>query len=144
MLRDMQENSRALGLGAAVWAGISPRIFIRWLLNTVTALVPFGDVSTGGDETIGIAKATTQGGGRFRVMHRVLAGAEPAGRMPLLGRWYWKRYGSALACAFADVYTNDDEPLDDKLPRALGRVIGQISIWDPLAVIGLGLSLIHI
>ena len=139
MLRDMREASKALGLGSAVWAGISPGIFVRWLFNTVTALIPFGDASTSGDETTGIAKAMTPSGGRFRMMHRVLAGAEPAGRMPLLARWYWKRCGPALACAFADVYTNDDEPLDDKLPRALGRVIGQISIWDPLAVIGLGL-----
>ena len=132
ILRDMRANSKALGLGQAARAGIGLGTIVRWLLNTVTALFPLSDASTGGDETTGIAKATTPNGGNFRVMHRVLAGAEPAGRMPLLARWYWKRFGPALACAFADVYTNDDEPLANKLPRALGRVIGQISIWDAL------------
>ena len=135
VFRDLRANSEALGLGRAAWAGIGVGTVVRWLLNTVTALLPLGNASIGGDETTGIAEASTVSGGRFRMTYRVMAGAEPAGRMPWLARWYWKRFGPALAGAFADVYANDDEPLDDKLPRALGRLIGQISIWDPLVAL---------
>ena len=147
VLADLRANSKALGLGRAAWTGISAGTVARWLLNTVTALLPLGHTSIGGDETTGIAEASTPSGGRFRVTYRVMAGAEPAGRMPWLGRWYWKRFGPALAGAFADVYANDDESLDDKLPRALGRLIGQLSIWDPLVelfVVAVGLPMIAV
>ncbi len=135
LLRDVRASSRALGLGQAAWAGIGIGTVGRWILNTVTALFPGGKTSIGGDQTTGVAEARTPNGGTFRVVYRVMAGAEPAGRMPWVASWYWKRFGAALAGAFADVYGNDDEPLDGKLPRALGRLIGQMSIWD--AVVGL-------
>ena len=121
LLRDARASSKALGLGQAARAGIGIGTVGRWILNTATALLPSGKTSIGGDERTGVAEARTPNGGTFRVEHRVLAGAEPAGRMPWLARWYWKRFGPALAGAFADVYSNDDEPLDDKLPRALPR-----------------------
>ena len=135
VIRDGRANSRALGLSRAAWAGIGVGTIIRWFTNTLTALLPLGNTSIGGDESIGIAAATSPGGGDFRMTYRVMAGAEPAGRMPWLARWYWRRFGPALAGAFADVYTNDDEPLDDKLSRALGRLIGQVSIWDAIVEI---------
>ncbi|HEX9700679.1 MAG TPA: acyl-CoA dehydrogenase family protein, partial [Acidobacteriota bacterium] len=134
-LGDLRANSAALGLGRAAWAGLGAGTVGRWLLNTVAALLPSSRARTGGDAVTGVAEAEGPGGARFRMVFRVMAGAEPAGRMPLLARWYWKRFAPSLAGAFADVYTNDDEPLDDKLPRALGRVIGCLSVWDLLAAV---------
>ena len=141
-LRDMRENSGALGLGRAALGSIGISTVGRWVLNTVTALLPTRRATMGGDETTGVAAAEAPGGGKFRMIFRVLAGDEPAGRAPWLARWYWKRFGTALAGAFSDVYTNDNEPLDTKLPRALGRLIGQLSVWDLLVgvvVCGFGL-----
>jgi len=129
-LRDARANAKALGLGQAAWAGFGIGTVGRWVVNTVTALLPSDKTSTGGDEATGVAEVGTPNGGSFRLVHRVMAGAEPAGRMPWLARWYWKRFGGAIAGAFVDVYTNDDEPLDSKLSRALGRIIGRLSIWD--------------
>ncbi len=131
-VRDMSGSAKALGLGRAAAAGIGAGTLAKWIGNTITAILPGGKATIGGDDQTGVAEAPSPGGGRFRVVFRVLAGAEKPGRMPLLARWYWRRFGPALAGAFADVYTNDDEPLDGKLPRALGRLIGQLSIWDPI------------
>ncbi len=130
VLADLRANSRALGIGRAAWEGFGIGTPVRWLFNTVSALLPSRRTSIGGDEATGVATAATPGGGEFRVTYRVLAGAEVPGRLPLVARWYWKRFGPALGGAFADVYTNDDEPLDTKLPRALGRLIDQFSVWD--------------
>jgi len=132
LVRDMREQTRALDLGKAVWSSIGIATVGRWLVNTVTALIPGGQTSIDCDDATGVAEATGPDGARVRIVHRVLAGEEPVGRLPWLACWYWKRFGPALAGAFSDVYTNDDEPLDSKLPRALGRLIGRLSIWDVL------------
>ncbi|MFQ5744417.1 MAG: acyl-CoA dehydrogenase family protein, partial [Acidobacteriota bacterium] len=130
VVQDLRRLSASLRVGHAIRSSLAPLTLGRWLLNTVTALIPSRRATTGGDETTGLAKADSPQGGQLRAIFRVLGGSEAAGRLPWLLRWYWGRFGRAIAAAFADVYTNDNEPLDGKLPRALGRLIDTLSIWD--------------
>ncbi len=145
VMRDTRELGATIGLTGLIGAALTPANLVRVLWNTVGALIPFSsDARIGASEpdasieTSGVAEATSHDGARLRAVFRVAAGTEEPGRPPLLFRWFWRRYGGALASAFSEVYTNDDAAIGDKLRAAARHVGGRASIWDLIAKLGLG------
>ncbi len=145
---DVRNLMSTVDFWGMVGAAVTPGNVVRVLWNTIGALLPFNsDARMGATEphgylaTSGVAEATAQDGSRLRGIFRVAAGAEQPGRPPLLLRWFWRRFGGALASAFSEVYRNDDVDIGDKL-RAAARVVGgRASIWDIAAKLGLGVAL---
>ncbi len=78
-------------------------------------------------------------GGEIRLHYTVAGGAEPGGLPPASLRRWFAGLAPAIAAAARRVYANDGEPLDAKLPAALRLLIKQISLFDVLRALGLGL-----
>jgi electron transfer flavoprotein-quinone oxidoreductase len=150
IVADGRVLSSTVGLLGLVGSAITPTNIVRVVWNTIGALLPLGDARVGASTpqpafaTTGVAEATSHDGARLRGIFRVAAGAEVPGRPPLLLRWYWRRFGGALASAFSEVYTNDDVAIGDKLRAAARHVGGRVSVWDAiieiLLVAALGLT----
>jgi len=148
VIADVRNLMSTVGFAGMVGAAVTPGNVARILWNTVGALLPFNsDARMGASEpqsslaTSGVAEATAQDGSRLRAIFRVAAGAEEPGRPPLLLRWFWRRFGGALASAFSEVYRNDEVVLGDKLRAAAHHVGGRASIWDLVVKLGLGAAL---
>lgn len=149
IIRDNRSLARTFGLSGMTRAAFTAGNVVRVLWNTVGALLPtggsvrFSNAATDGAHAgAGIAEAVAHDGARLRATFRVLGGSEDAGRLPLLVRWYWKRFGSALASAFVEVYRNDDTALEDKLKAAARHVGARVSVWDLLMKPILGIPLL--
>jgi electron transfer flavoprotein-quinone oxidoreductase len=74
-------------------------------------------------------------------IHYSAAGAEEPSALPprLLQRWF-RRFGPILAAAAQRVYTNDEQPLLDKLPGASRLLTRQINMVDVLTAGAIGLA----
>lgn len=148
-LADVRDLAGTIGVGGLLRASVRPATVARFLWNSVAALVPLGGNAAVGSRDpdpslagAGIAEATAPDGAHLRAVFRVQAGAESAGRPPILFRWYWKRFGDALAGAFSAVYTNDDMALEDKLRSAARQLAGRMAIWDVFKASGLGVAVL--
>ncbi|HJO04336.1 MAG TPA: acyl-CoA dehydrogenase family protein [Acidobacteriota bacterium] len=151
---DCRELARAVGLGMLLGAAATPRNLLRVLWNTVGALLPSrSGASIGSSEAAGatsggvvagggVAVAQASDGAQLRALYRVMAGGEEPGRAPWLFRWYWRRFGGALANAFSDVYTNDATDVADKLRASSRYLAGCLSIWDIAVVVGAGAAFV--
>ena len=148
VLEDGRRLGSTIGLAGMVAAAITPANLLRVLWNTAAALLPLGSAARMGASephtslaTSGVARARAHDGARLRGVFRVAAGDEDPGRPPLLLRWYWRRFGDALASAFSEVYTNDDVALGDKLRAAARHVGGRVAIWDLVSGIVVAVAL---
>ncbi len=144
---DSRALFRALGVGALARSVMTPATLLRVLWNTVGALVPAGSgVGVGVSEVdeaaagAGVAEAPGPNGSRLRAVYRVMAGGESSGRAPWLFKWYWKRFGGAVASAFSEVYANDDTDLADKLAASARHIAGCVSLWDFVVAGAVGLA----
>ncbi len=149
VVADSRSLAATVGVGGLARTAITPVNLLHFVRNTVGALWPLpSDARVGAAhpdgavEGAGVVEATSHDGARLRAVFRVLGGAEGAGRPPLLLRWYWRRYGSALASAFSEVYTNDDAEIGAKLRAAARHIGGRVSIWDLLVALGCDLALV--
>ena len=145
---DVRGLMSTVGFWGLVGAAVTPGNLVRLVWNTVGALLPFNSDARMGEAepsshlvSAGVAEATARDGARLRGLFRVAAGAEEPGRPPLVLRWFWRRFGGALASAFSEVYRNDDVELEDKLGAAARHVAGRASIWDLLVKLGFGVAL---
>ncbi len=153
IVADSRALAHAVGLGMLVRAAATPANLLRVLWNTVGAFLPrrsgthvglaeSSDPAVAAAAGAGVAEARAHDGARLRALYRVMAGGEQSGTTPWLFRWYWRRFGGALASAFSEVYTNDDTDVADKLRAAARHLAGCLSIWDVAVVAGGGAAVI--
>ncbi len=78
--------------------------------------------------------------GTLRLHYSIGGDTEPAGAAPgFLRRWF-NRFSPVLAAAARRVYSNDDTPLAEKLPKTVNLLLNQINILDLLATAGFALA----
>jgi electron transfer flavoprotein-quinone oxidoreductase len=78
--------------------------------------------------------------GAVRLHYSAAGGEEPSALPPrLLQRWF-RRFAPILAGAAQRIYTNDDQPLWDKLPGAIRLLTRQVNMFDVLAAGAIGLA----
>ncbi len=85
-------------------------------------------------------RAHVPAAGAVKLHYTVAGGAEPGGLLPASLRRWFARFAPVLAAAARRVYTNDGEPLGDKLPAAVRLLVKQVNLVDLLRAGGLGLA----
>jgi alkylation response protein AidB-like acyl-CoA dehydrogenase/flavin-dependent dehydrogenase/ferredoxin-like protein FixX len=114
-------------------------------LREVTARPRLGQVLLDGSlnalrDLFGRPRAQLPAAGTLRLHYTVADGAEASGRPPAVLRRWFRRFAPVLAPAARRVYTNDDRPLADRLPGALGLLTRQINLIDLVAAGAIGLA----
>jgi alkylation response protein AidB-like acyl-CoA dehydrogenase/flavin-dependent dehydrogenase/electron transfer flavoprotein alpha subunit/ferredoxin-like protein FixX len=78
--------------------------------------------------------------GAIRVHYSVAGGDEPTGPASrLLQRWF-RRFAPILGAAAQRVYSNDNVPLQEKLPEAIRLLVRQINLFDVIIAAMIGLT----
>jgi electron transfer flavoprotein-quinone oxidoreductase len=91
-------------------------------------------------DLLGKPRPNLPSAGIIRVHHSIAGGDEPAGPASrLLQRWF-RRFAPILSAAAQRVYTNDQVPLEDKLPDAIRLLVRQVNLFDVIIGIGLGIT----
>jgi alkylation response protein AidB-like acyl-CoA dehydrogenase/flavin-dependent dehydrogenase/electron transfer flavoprotein alpha/beta subunit/ferredoxin-like protein FixX len=78
--------------------------------------------------------------GVVRLHYSAAGGEEPSGLPPRLLRRWFRRFAPILAGAAQRVYTNDGQPLWDKLPAAIRLLTRQVNMFDVLGAGAIGLA----
>src|SRR5262249_49780324 len=78
--------------------------------------------------------------GTIRVHYSVAGGDEPTGLASRLLRRWFRRFSPILGAAAERVYSNDNVPLQVKLPGAIRLLIRQINLFDVVTAGIIGIS----
>ncbi len=85
-------------------------------------------------------RANLPAAGDLRLHYTAPGGAEPQGSPPWLLRHWFRRIAPVAAAAAQRVYTNDDTPLLDKLPRVSRLLARQVNLLDLLGIAAIALA----